>query len=245
MKALVLLSDGRHAVSGQPAPERTELQAIALALGLTSDVTGLHAGPGDDAPHAALGHGLSRLVHRVIAEDDDPLPSILATLDAEVPDLVLAGKQAGAGLQSGLLPYCLARALGWPIVPDAVSLRQENGVLEVIQALPKGARRRWRVTLPAIVTVHSAASAARNFALGPIRAAKVEKSPGIAARVADTEQTEHPYRQRPRLIAPGNAQPSKAGGRLLVDHSPDEAARALLDHLRAIGVLKSEPGKPV
>ena len=250
MKALVLLSDARHPVSGRPAPAATELQAVALARTLADEVNGLHAGPDAEAARGALGHGLTRLEHRRLTAGDDPLPSLVAAIGTAPPDLVLAGPRAGAGAQTGLLPYRLAEALGWPIVADAVSLAVADGVLEVIQALPKGARRRWRVRLPAVITVHPAAPAAASFALGAARKGQVVETPGLPARIDGPPVAERPYRPRPRLIAStaagaGAAERLKAatqaagpGGQVMIDPTPEAAARAILDHLRAIGVLK-------
>ncbi|MBS7545244.1 electron transfer flavoprotein subunit beta [Ancylobacter oerskovii] len=255
MKALVLLSDGRHPVSGRPAPAGTELQAIALARGLTEEVAGLYAGPDAAAARTALGHGLARLEHRRLPEGDDPLPSLAAAIAAAAPDLVLAGRRAGAGAQTGLVPYQLAEALGWPLVPDVVALTVADGVLEAVQALPKGARRRWRVKLPALVTVHPAAPVAASFAIGMARSGHVEDAPGIDAPQDGTALEERPYRPRPRLIASAAAGASAAerlkaatqsagpGGRVMVDPTPEEAARAILEHLRALGVLKPAPGR--
>ncbi|MCB4770972.1 electron transfer flavoprotein subunit beta [Ancylobacter sp. Lp-2] len=254
MKTLVLLSDARHPVSGRPAPAPTELQAINLARSLADEVTGLHAGPDAEAARGALGHGLARLEHRKILAGHDPLPSLVAAIGTEAPDLVLAGRRAGAGDQTGLLPYRLAEALGWPIVADAVALAVEGGVLEVIQALPKGARRRWRLRLPAVVTVHPAAPAAASFALGAAREGQVETAIGIPAPPDEPAMEERPYRPRPRLIASAAAgagaaerlraatQAAGPGGRVMVDPSPEEAAQAILNHLRAIGILKPAAG---
>lgn len=250
MKALVLISDGRHPVSGRPAPAATELQAIALARGLAEAVAGLHAGPDAAAARTALGHGLARLEHRHLPDGHDPLPSLIAAITAEAPNLLLAGRRAGAGAQTGVLPYRLAEALGWPLVPDVVALTVTDDVLEAIQALPKGARRRWRVKLPALVTVHPAAPAAPGFALGMARNGHLDPVPGIAAELDGPALDERPYRPRPRLIASAAAGASAAerlkaatqaagpGGRVMVDPAPEEAAQAILDHLRALGVLK-------
>lgn len=254
MKALVLLSDARHPVSGRPAPAAAELQAVALARTLADEVSGLHAGPDAEAARGAIGHGLTRLEHRQLTAGDDPLPSLVAAIGSTAPDLVLAGPRAGAGAQTGLLPYRLAEALGWPIVADAVALSVTDGVLEVIQALPKGARRRWRVRLPAVITVHPAAPAAASFALGAARKCQLIETPGLPARSDGPPAEERPYRPRPRLITSAAAgagaserlkaatQAAGPGGQVMIDPTPEAAARAILDHLRAIGVLKPAKG---
>lgn len=252
MRIAVLLSAGRHAVSGRPAPVPVELQAIRLAMELGGEVIGLHAGP-DAAPlKDTLGHGLPSLVHHRITVADDPLPSLAAALGEGAFDLVLAGRCGQGGEDIGLLPYALARALGLPLVADAAALAEgpQPGTLAVEQALPRGARRRLVVRLPALVTVHPAAPAALPFAYAAARRGDVETQPGILAPRAMAEIEERPYRPRPKLIAKAVAGASAAerlkaateaasgGSRLLVDPPPEEAAREILTHLRDIGVLR-------
>lgn len=251
MKIVVLLSAGRHRVSGQPAPVPVELQALRLAVELGGDVTALHAGPELGALADALGHGVGRLTHRVIAEGDDPLPSLVAALSDNPPDLILAGRSGQGGEDAGLLPYALARALGRPILADAAGLQAgpEAGTLAVEQALPRGARRRVVLRLPALVTVHPAAPAPLPFAFAARRRGVIATAPGIAAPQA-SEVEERPYRPRPKLIAKAAAGASAAerlkaatqaaggGGKLLVDPSPEEAAREILAHLASLGLKR-------
>ncbi|MCK0208141.1 electron transfer flavoprotein subunit beta [Starkeya koreensis] len=255
MRIAVLLSAGRHAVSGRPAPVPVELQAVGLAADFVerhgADLTGLHAGPDVGPLRDALGHGLPNLVHLVTGADDDPLPSLAAALREGAFDLILAGRVAQGGEDSGLLPYALARALGLPIVSDAAALApgETPGTLNVEQALPRGARRRLLVRLPVLVTVHPAAPAARPFAFAGARRGILETRPGLAAPRASTGLEERPYRPRPKLIAKAAAGASAAerlkaateaasgGGRLLVDPPPEEAAREILAYLAGIGVV--------
>lgn len=251
MRIAVLLSAGRHNVSGRPAPVPVELQAIRLAVDLGGELEGLHAGP-DAAPlRDALGHGLTRLTRFHLGEDDDPTPSLRAALEAGGFDLVLAGRCGQGGEDSGLLPYALARALGLPILADAAALAHgpQPGTLSVEQALPRGARRRLVLRLPAFVTVHPAAPAPLPFAFAAMRRGIVDEKPGVAAPRAAEAVDERGYRPRPKLIARSAAGASAAdrlkaateaasgGGRLLVDPAPDDAAREILVHLREIGVL--------
>ncbi|MDF2996021.1 MAG: electron transfer flavoprotein subunit beta [Xanthobacteraceae bacterium] len=251
MRISVLLSGGRHPVSGRACPVPVELQAIRLARSLPADIAGLHAGPDASAVHDALGHGLPRISHIVLPEGSDPLDSLAAVLGADTPDLILAGRSGQGGEDSGLLPYVLASRLGNPIVADAVALHEGgDGTLIVEQALPKGARRRVTVRLPAFVTVHPAAPAPLPFAYGAARRGTVETRAGIAAPLAARAIEERAYRKRPKLIAKAAASASAAdrlraateaasgGGRLLVEPTPDEAAREIIAFLREIGVLR-------
>lgn len=253
MRIAVLLSEGRHPVSGRACPVPVELQAVRLASGLGT-ATGVHAGPDVNAVRDALGHGLSRLIHLQLPEANDPLESLAAMLAADGPGLILAGRSGQGGEDSGLLPYVLARRLGRPIVADAVALRKgEDGTLIVEQALPKGARRRVTVRLPALVTVHPAAPAPLPFAYGAMRRGVIEVRGGVPLAPAAREIEERAYRKRPKLIAKAAAGASAAdrlkaateaasgGGRLLVDPAPEEAAREIVAFLRGIGVLRA-PG---
>jgi electron transfer flavoprotein beta subunit len=251
MRTTVLLSAGRHPVSGRACPVPVELQAIRLGRSLEVDIAGLHAGSGVEAVHDALGHGLGRLLHLELPDESDPLDSLAIALEAKAPDLILAGRCGQGGEDSGLLPYVLARRLGRPIVADAVALHAgEEGTLIVEQALPKGARRRVTVRLPALVTVHPAAPAPLPFAYGAARRGVVETRAGISALAAVREVEERAYRKRPKLIAKAAAGASAAdrlkaateaasgGGRLLVDPAPEEAAQEIIAFLREIGVLR-------
>ncbi|HWA81605.1 MAG TPA: electron transfer flavoprotein subunit beta [Acetobacteraceae bacterium] len=186
MRILVLLSAGRHATSGAPRPVAVELQAIALALALAENqagsVNGLHAGMVDPSVADALGHGLDAITILRIGAGDDPLPALAAEIMARAPDLVFAGRRGFGGSDSGLLPYRLARACGWPIAADAVSVSLKDEELGVIQFLKRGRRRRLSLTIPAVVTVHEAAPPARNFIYRARLAGKIEEKPGVGDR---------------------------------------------------------------
>ena len=253
LRACILLSAGRHPVSGRPAPVRVEAQATALALALGAPVTGLHAGGDAAAVADHLGHGLEAIGVAACPAEADPLPALIAALARQPADLVLMGRRGTGGDDSGLLPYRLAAALGLPLVADAVALAREPGrpdVLVVDQALPRGARRRVRVTLPAVVTVHPAAPPPRPFAFAAVRRGRlVPLTVAAAAGEPPLAVEERPWRRRPRLIAGASTSGSAAerlkaatevaggGGRLLVDPAPDEAAREILAFLRGIGVV--------
>jgi electron transfer flavoprotein beta subunit len=250
MRTVVLLSAGRHLVSGRPCLPRLDAQAIRLARSLGPEPRGLHAGPGAEPVAEALGQGLQALDLLQVTAADDPLPSLQARLAAERPDLVLAGTRGQGGEDSGLLPYALAHALGLPLVPDAVALAPgpEPGTLVVEQALPKGARRRVTVRLPAVFTVPPAAPAPLPFAYGQARRGTVRLLDGVPAPRPDGAVEERPYRKRPKVMrATGGTAAERlaaatgaatSGGRVLVDPPPDVAAREILGFLREIGVLR-------
>ncbi len=258
LRARVLLSAGRHQVSGRLAPVRAEAQATALALALGADVRGLHAGGDGAAVTDHLGHGLDAIEVAAGPGEGDPLPALVAALSRGATDLVLTGRRGIGGDDTGLLPYRLAAALGLPLIADAVALARDPGapgVLVVDQALPRGARRRVRVRLPAVVTVHPAAPPPRPFAFAAVRRGHlVPLVMEAGAGGPPLAIEERPWRRRPRLIA-GTATSGSAadrlkaatevaggGGRLLVNPDPDEAAREILAYLRGIGVVAPGAG---
>lgn len=259
MKIVVLLSSGRHPVSGTAALPRLEAQAIRLAAGL-GEATGLHAGPDGAAVAEALGQGLGRVEHIALPEAADPVPALTARLAEMAPDLVLAGRRGQGGEESGLVPYALAEALDLPLIPDVVALAAgpDSGTLQLDQSLGRGALRRVVVRGPVVVSVHPDAPAPRAYAYGQARRGTLAAlGPGIAGAEAPTLAVEErPYRRRPKLVkgapaggsaaerlkaATGEAGAS-AGGRLLVDPDPEDAAREILAYLRQIGVLAPPAG---
>ncbi|WP_029003758.1 electron transfer flavoprotein subunit beta [Azorhizobium doebereinerae] len=252
MKAIVLLSQGVHPVSGKSCLPRPEAQAARLAAGLDPLPTGLHAGPGQEAVREALGRGLAHLTHLAMEDGADPVPALVAALAAAAPDLVLAGPRGQGGADTGLVPYALAHALGWPLVADLVALEPgtEPGTLKIEQALPKGARRRIVVRLPAVVTVHPGAPAPLPFAFGRARAGGMIRRAVATPPPAPIEGLmEKSYRKRPKVMgqAGGTAAERLAAvtgggagtGRVLVNPAPGEAAREIIAFLRGIGVLKA------
>jgi electron transfer flavoprotein beta subunit len=70
------------------------------------------------------------------------VPALVAAVMDDPPDFVIAGRRAEGGAGTGMVPYAVAAALGWPIAADAVALRpvRDEGAaaLEVEQALPRG-----------------------------------------------------------------------------------------------------------
>jgi electron transfer flavoprotein beta subunit len=250
MKIIVLLSAGLHPVSGRPCPVPVELQAIGLATGLSPDgVTGLHAGADTPSVLDCFGHGL-REIDILEQEGGDPAAALAAAIGQAAPDLVLAGRRGRGGEDSGLLPYRLAASLGWPICADAIGLARDEADLAVIQALPRGARRRVVLALPSIVTVHPAAPAAAAFAFAEMRRGKVRRS--ATSGVAGPERmpiSEHPYRHRPRLVRGATfggtaedrlkaATEISGGGQVIRDPHPEVAAVAIRDVLERLGLLK-------
>ena len=236
MKALVLLSVGRHPVSGKPGPPRAELQAARMAGELDAQAGGLHAGSLAVCLSEALGRGLTHLTHLRLDAAADPVPVLVAALRDLMPDVVLAGPRAEGGEDTGLVPYALAQALGWPMVAHAVAVEPAAGGLRVTQALAQGARRHVLTRLPVVVTVHPAAPAPRPFAWARARAGRIVEAPAAPAPPRPPGEGEtRPYRARPKAMSRSGGPQDK--GRVLVDPDPQEAAREILAFLREIGVV--------
>ncbi|HEX7390554.1 MAG TPA: electron transfer flavoprotein subunit beta [Acidiphilium sp.] len=246
MKAVVLLSAGLHPNAGTPMPVRAELQAIALARGLGCEITGLHAGAKNPAIADCLGHGLASITVLAIGAEDDPVAALAAEITAQKPDLVLTARRGQGGSDTGLLPYRLARACGLAIAADAIALSKAGeGRLSVVQSLPRGGRRKLDLKTPALITVHPSAPPPRPFVHRERLAGKIEEKPGVREAVEATVFEDRPYRPRPKLIGDGGAAGSaeerlraatevkSAGGTLMIDPDPAEAAAAILDYLRA------------
>jgi len=242
MKAVVLLSCGVHPRSGAAMPVPVELQAIALARRLGCEVVGIHAGQGGAEIEDCLGHGLDQIILLSIDRSDDALAAVAAEIKVQQPHLVLAGRRGQGGADTGMLPYLAANACDMVIAADAVALAMEANGLAVVQALPRGTRRRLLVQLPAVVTVHESAPPALPFVYRERLSGKIVEKAGVSAPSPKPKFEVRPYRRRPKLIGdPGGTaeerlraatEQKSAGGKLMVHPAPAEAAVAILEFIR-------------
>lgn len=254
----VLLSVGRHPVSGRARRAATDAQALEMALALRPRrLTAIHAGPAADADALRdyLGMGLERLTLLVLPEGADPVEPLIAHLRGLAPSLVLTGRQAEDGEGSGMLPYLIARGLEAAVVPDVVRIGRSDapasmaGTADLVQALPRGQRRALTVTGRFVAAVHPSAPPARQSAFGPARRGIIE--PVAAQATADLflSDCEHrPWRPKPRLMRVKRggsaldrlkaATESKSGkGQLLVNPTAEAGALAIYDSLVEQGML--------
>ena len=101
-----------------------------------------------------------------------------------------------------MLPFLLAERLGWPLVVGLAEVEKvEDGSAQVLQALPRGQRRRLRVRLPFVASVDNAAPVARQSAFGPARRGEIEAH---EVEVVDdpllAEDSLQPARPRPKRL---------------------------------------------
>jgi electron transfer flavoprotein beta subunit len=159
INAAALVSAGKNPTSGQARHCCNDSLAMQLGLNLTSNIKVLHAG---DANNLALQDYLALGAKQIdVIHADNIVENLAAQLNNT--DLILTGTRAENGEDSGLLPYLLAAKLNLPIVAGALEISPSAGEVEILQFLPKGARRRVKVKLPAVVIVHPLAAVQLRF----------------------------------------------------------------------------------
>ncbi|WP_179402285.1 electron transfer flavoprotein subunit beta/FixA family protein [Burkholderia guangdongensis] len=243
----VLVSVGRHPVSGVPRYSRNDAAALELARGLAEQhhakLDVIHAGaPGDQALTEYLALG-AREVEVLACRDGEDAAAMLAAR-VEGYDLVLTGTRAEGAFDTGMLPYRVAAALGYPLVGSAVDVTAAGGRVAVRQFLPKGVRRRVDASLPAVVAVHPLANAQPQYAYARQRAGTIR--PVLVPHAIDRDAdawTVGPIERKPvKLVAAekrsGHARMLSAvttesrGGNVVIDGSSVEKAQVILAYLR-------------
>ncbi|WP_322063278.1 electron transfer flavoprotein subunit beta/FixA family protein [Paraburkholderia sp. J63] len=243
----VLVSAGRHPVSGAPRYSRNDAQALEIGRKLAdqhrAQLDVIHAG---DAHEPALAEYLALGAREVevlaCAPGDDAARALAERVRGY--DLVLTGTRAEGAHDSGMLPYSVAAALGCPLVGSAVDIDIKGGRATVRQFLPKGLRRRVEVALPALIAVHPLANAQPQYAYARLRAGTIR--PQRATRFASDEAaawTVGPIERKPvKFAAPekrsGHSRMLAAvttesrGGSVVIEGSSVEKAQVILAYLR-------------
>src|SRR6266702_2873071 len=251
MKIAVLVSVGRHPVSGTARYSRNDAAALTIALSLakahnaTLDV--LHVG---DPSNPALNEYLALGAHSVevleLPATPEFQPDAAAPLAARLRGyvLVLTGTRAEGAFDSGMLPYRVAHALEISLVGAAVDLTLRDGCAEVRQFMPKGLRRRVEVQLPALIAVHPMANAAPKYAYARLREGTIRP---VATQAIDNPDdlawTIRPAGAKPVRLAAAEKRSGHArmlsatttesrGGSVVSEGSSVEEAQVILAYLR-------------
>jgi len=254
LNVVALVSIGAHPTSGRARRAEQDARAVELGLRLAGErLQVLHAGdPQEEALRAYLGMGLAELSVLEQPKSADALPALASHLRESGAQLVLTGSQAETGEGSGMLPFLLAEQLGWPLVVGLAEVESvEGGVAQVLQALPRGQRRRLKVRLPFLASVDNAAPAARQSAFGPARRGLVQaKEVAVVEDELLADAQFQPARPRPKRLKvikaktgadrmkAATAKTSGGGGQVLKDVTPEASAEAIFKLLLEEGVLR-------
>lgn len=224
-ECVVLLSRGRHPVSGRARLVPAEAAAIAMAqrAGLAPRL--LHAGQGGvEGPLSrGLGLGAARLDLIEIGEADDPLPALADALAGA--DLILAAARAEAGECSGMVPFLLGAALGRTVLSGCIGLGRRDGRLVATRKVDLSRREVVAVPEGAVVVVDASAPRA---ALGRL----VEPSAHRLAGRAEPDPRQAEPARAARKRPPPIGGPRETGGEGRRVSGAEEGAKAILDLLR-------------
>lgn len=238
----VLVAARQHPVSGQPTRSPADAKAVAMALAMPGgDVQLLSAGPlNDDVARDYLAQGARSI--EVIATDADVCAALLLPLK-EVP-WVLTGTRSAEEAGGNLLPFQLGAALGRPVVTQVVAIEDHGTYWIVTQALPKGARRRLKVTAPAVLAISEAAPATVRYALADKTAGRIFRTGTAAPTSAPSHASTLVIRSKRRAVLQAKMAQSgharmlgaidspSGGGTVVSAGTPEHKAQVLLDYLR-------------
>ncbi|MGE0022656.1 MAG: hypothetical protein AB7S70_03380 [Hyphomicrobium sp.] len=177
ISAAVLVSAGRHPVSGMARACRGDAVAMGMGRRLAGDrLRVIYAGDVSEPAlkdYLALGAGRVEVVRARAGGDVlAPLARVLHNVD-----IVLTGARAEDGAGSGLLPYALGQSLGRPVVGNVLEAHIEANEIILRQFLPKGRRRGIAAPLPAVLAVHPLAPVELRYAYARLSTGKIEERP--------------------------------------------------------------------
>jgi electron transfer flavoprotein beta subunit len=253
-----LVSIGEHPTSRRPRRAEQDARAIELGIKLVGDnLQTLHAGKLSDDPsqqtalRSYLGMGLSEIHLLEMSENTDAVLVIAEYLKQQKIDIILTGVRAENGESSGMLPYLLAEQLGMAMVTsiaEILSIDEVNQQAEVLQALPRGQRRKLKIDLPFIASVDMAAAMPRQSAFGPAMRGQFEatQAPTVTDQESSGWQVADAKKRPKRLkiikaktaadrFKAATAKASGGGGKVV--HGVEESAQAILDLLVEEGLV--------
>jgi electron transfer flavoprotein beta subunit len=262
----VLVSVRIDPVSGRPVRSRADAAAVALsqkALGEGREPWLCTAGDMPlDVVRDYLAQGVSELTRLAVRSGDRA--EVVGVLESRCREfaLVLTGPRAESGLATGLLPYALAQRLQRPVITEVIDLLQDaDGGWHVVQALPRGARRSWRLEPGAAAVLVTSSRLATREDL-PQRHSWVAAQAGIVVEAKTAAPAYRPAkaidwsfgpaRKQCRALAPasvesgaarmaratGSAESAQQGGTVVREGSVMDKARLLLDHLRKLSLVQ-------
>lgn len=232
----VLVGQRAHPVSGRLVRPTGDATALSLALQTVGaeHVRVLSAGTlHDEVARAYLAQGARTIEVLQQASGEDVVATLSRAIQASPAnpgDLVFTGLRGEADLGSGSLPYALARQLRCQVMRDVLALQAEGSAWRLTQALPKGARRQWRLSQPAVLAIHpSAAVTPRHAHVAMLQGQVVHaQAPQAVVPVAAQGLPDAAWQRVP------------AAKRLL----PLEAARQQSGHSRMLGAIGGDAAAP-
>ncbi len=141
--------------------------------------------------------------------------------------------------------------LGRPVVTDVVAVQADGSHWLVTQALPKGARRRLRVSAPAVLAVSAAAPVMLRHSLADAMAGTIVRTTVPSTAPADLaalgQRVPRGKRRKlleARIVQSGHArmlgaiESPSTGGAVLQTGTPQAKAQAVLDYLQAHSLVQ-------
>ena len=260
----VLVGQRPHPVSGRMVRVPGDAVAVSLALQLVgaSQVRLLSAGELDvDVARAYLALGAQHIEVLALTPGEDVPTELAQAIErqgATEQDLVFTGLRSEDGLASGALPYALARQLRCQVMRDVVGLQAEGSAWRVTQALPKGARRQWRLFRPAVLAIHPSTPVTQRHAHAAVldgQVSLVAAGPSGQAGAATSAAPAPTWQRVPaakrlvpidapraqsghsRMLGAIGSDASAAPAQVIKTGSPQDKARAVLAYLQDNALL--------
>jgi electron transfer flavoprotein beta subunit len=242
----VLVAARTHPVSGRQTRSRADATAVALALSLPGRVRLLSAGTLPDAvAREYLAQGAPHL-EVLESEPDSGIAALLAPALSQTR-WILTGTRDDSEAGTGVLPFALGTALGRPVITDVVAVDVEGDDWIVTQALPKGARRRLRLRVPAVLAISPAAPLKLRHSIADAQAGTIVRKtvaataiPRIGQRVPRSKRRqmiEAQTRQSGHARMLGAIESPSTGGTVLSTGTPQSKAQAVLNYLRTHSIV--------